>query len=167
MHRSLSFAMHQIFFQTKRSYSATNRPASSRATTSIRTLLVADEERECVGGSRVARRQRRLSVRVRRASVRKQALNESGPRAQQLSGRLTPFVVCAVRLHAKTPWRSESMFTLRADHGYECAHCDCLISWHRAHRLRQRFRKAGRFRARITLPTPFAAVPCDWCWRMT
>jgi len=103
---------------------------------------------------------------LRSGVVRKRARNESSPRAQRLSGRLVPFVVRPVRLHAKTRGLSASVFILRADRGYECAHCDYLISWHRARRLRRRFRAAGRCRVRITLPTPSAAVPCGWCWRM-
>lgn len=98
--------------------------------------------------------------------VRKRALNEHFRVLRQLIRRLTPFVVCAVRLHAKARWHFESMSTLCADRDYERAHCDSLISWHRAHRLHQRFLKAGRFRVRRTTRTPFALVPCGSCWRM-
>ena len=98
--------------------------------------------------------------------VRERAHHDASPRTQQLSGRLIPLVVRAVRLHAKPPGLPESMFTLRAGHASECAHCDYLISWHRAPRLRRRFQKAGGFLALITLPTLFAPVRCGWCWGM-
>ena len=91
--------------------------------------------------------------------------SDPGPRAQQLNGHLTPLVVRPVHLHAKSPELYESMFTMRAEHGYECTQCDYSISWHRVSQLRRCCREAGRFPARITLPTPFEPVPCGWCWR--
>ena len=183
--------MQRVCAQTKRSFSATNGAGEFALDNFGHTLLAVDEERECVGRSRVAQRQQcgdrgEPGPRVRAATpapghsprgldecwgphgvvVRQQAQNAFSPRAQHLSERLTPFVVRPVRLDANTPWLFESVFTMRRDHGCECAHCGYLISWHRARRLRRRFREAGGFRAPITLPTPFAPVPCGWCWRM-
>jgi len=131
----------------------------SCSTTLAHTLTADDDTRECVGNTHVAQQQQHSDVRRSLPHARR-------PR-RQLSGRLPRFVACPVRLHAKTPWLSVSMFNLRTDHGYGCAHCDYLIWWHRARRLRRGFREAGRFRARITLRTPFGPVPCGSCWRMT
>ncbi len=61
----------------------------------------------------------------------------------------------------------ESMFTLRdLDLGYECAHCDYLISWHRASRLRRRFRRGWAFPGAHHFADAVRPVPCGWCWRM-
>jgi|HubBroStandDraft_4_1064222.scaffolds.fasta_scaffold13078_2 hypothetical protein len=52
MHRSHSFAMQRVFFETKRSFPATNR--ATEFPLNNFTLLAADEERECAGSSRLA-----------------------------------------------------------------------------------------------------------------
>ena len=124
MHRSLTFAMQRVCFRTKRSFPATNRAAEFALNNFGMHVLAADEERECVGSPRGTVRCESPHGVV----VREHAQNASGERAQPLSGCLTPFVVRPVRLHAKTPWLSECVFTLRPDHGTECAHCDYLIS---------------------------------------
>ena len=168
--------MQRVCVQTKRFFSATNCTAEPTLNNYGRHVVGCPADRECVGSPRVAHRQQGGEVvnlpHLSTARGQQAAGCGYGPSArvrtasQLLGGRLAPFVVHPVRLPAKTLGLRESGFTLSRDHGFECAHCDCLISWPRARRLHRRFREVGGFRARITLPTPFAPVPCGWCWRM-
>lgn len=93
VHRSLSFVMRQSISLTNRSYPVTNRSANPRSTTSARTLLVADEERECIDCSRVARRQQ-LKVPVASKAIRCEAgCKPEGNRVPACSGSRPQFAL--------------------------------------------------------------------------
>jgi hypothetical protein len=85
MHRSLSFAMQRVCFQTKRSFPATNRAAEFALNNFGTHVVAADEERECVGSSRVAPLQQ-----MRRAATPGCGLRASESRPAPLWKTRTP-----------------------------------------------------------------------------
>jgi len=70
MHCSLSFAMQRVCFQTKRSFAAANRAAEVALNNFGRHVVGCEEERECVGRSRVAQRQQCGDVSKPRSNAR-------------------------------------------------------------------------------------------------
>ena len=99
MHRSLSFAMQRVCSQPKRSFLRTKRAPNSRSTTSARTLLAAEAERERIGSSRVAQQQQCRAVGSPAPRAKR---SRAGTRPQsaryRLSVRVRRGALCASKL---------------------------------------------------------------------